>query len=100
MCNRLRADSTLRLMLFCSIADSGLSLYERADIAFPPQIEVKLNNEEVKSNYKGLKNKPGSTRPVDITSFVRKQHQTKNRLVITYALTQKVCEMDPTRDTC
>lgn len=86
--SRLRADSTLRLFLF-SAMEQTLNPYSRLDIAFPAQIEVKVNSEEIKANFKGLKGKPGSTRPVDITDFVRKITGYKNNLQITYALTQK-----------
>lgn len=90
VCTRLRSDSSLRLLLFSSIEDP-LQSFSRRDIAFPSQIEVRLNGEEVKANYKGLKNKPGSTRPADITNFVRTNPPGyRNNLQITYALTQKV----------
>jgi E3 SUMO-protein ligase PIAS1 len=88
-CGRLRSDPTLRLFLF-SYAEQPLTAYTRLDIAFPSQIEVRVNNDEVKANYKGLKNKPGSTRPVDITSLVRTTPPNyRNQIHITYALTQK-----------
>lgn len=64
--------------------------YARTDITFPAQIEVRINGDEVKANYKGLKNKPGSTRPADITDFVRiTPANYRNNLVVTYALTHK-----------
>lgn len=85
---RLRGDSSLRLFLF-SAMEQTLNPYSRLDITFPSQIEVKVNNEEVRANFKGLKGKTGSTRPVDITDFVRKNTGYKNQLQITYALTQK-----------
>ncbi|KAG9196430.1 E3 SUMO-protein ligase PIAS1 [Alternaria panax] len=86
---RLRADPSLRLLLFSAL-EQPLAPYSRLDIAFPSQIEVKVNDEEVKANYKGLKNKPGSTRPADITGCVRvKVANQRNSILITYALTQK-----------
>ncbi|KAH8724714.1 E3 SUMO-protein ligase PIAS1 [Phaeosphaeriaceae sp. PMI808] len=89
ICARLKEDPTLRLMLFGALEQS-LSPFTRLDIAFPSQIEVRINNEEIKANYKGLKNKPGSTRPADITSQVRiSPANYRNALVVTYALTQK-----------
>jgi E3 SUMO-protein ligase PIAS1 len=87
---RVLADPTLRLYLFGAL-EQPLAQYTRLDIAFPSQIEVRVNTEEIKANYKGLKNKPGSTRPVDITEAVHKSPANhRNTLVITYALTQKV----------
>ncbi|KAI4951220.1 hypothetical protein J4E91_003927 [Alternaria rosae] len=86
---RLKTDPSLRLLLFSAL-EQPLAPYSRLDIAFPSQIEVKVNDDEVKANYKGLKNKPGSTRPADITDFVRtKVANQRNSILITYALTQK-----------
>lgn len=73
-----------------SAQDPILGPYARADVAFPTQLEVKINGDEVKANFKGLKNKPGSTRPVDITDSVRRITDYKNILYVTYALTSKV----------
>lgn len=72
-----------------SAADPVLAPYARADVAFPHQLEVRVNGDEVKSNFKGLKNKPGSTRPADITDLIRKIPNYQNNLQVTYALTQK-----------
>jgi E3 SUMO-protein ligase PIAS1 len=85
----MKSDPTLRLLLFSAL-EQALPPYARADITFPAQIEVRINGDEVKANYKGLKNKPGSTRPADITSFVRiSPANYRNNLVVTYALTHK-----------
>ena len=76
-------------MLFCA-AESMHSPFQRVDIAFPYQVEIKVNQDEVKANLRGLKNKPGSTRPADITPFLRKRAGYDNHLQVTYALTTKV----------
>lgn len=61
------------------------------DISFPPQSELRVNGGEVKANLRGLKNKPGSTRPADITSALRfKPSHYLNNVDFTYALTNKV----------
>jgi E3 SUMO-protein ligase PIAS1 len=91
-CARMKTDKSLRLLLFSAL-EQPLAPYSRLDIAFPSQIEVKINDEEVKANYKGLKNKPGSTRPADITEFVRsKVGNQRNSIHIAYALTQKASQ--------
>jgi E3 SUMO-protein ligase PIAS1 len=90
----MKADKSLRLLLF-SAFEQPLAPYSRLDVAFPSQIEVKINDDEVKANYKGLKNKPGSTRPADITEFVRfKIANSRNSFVVTYALTQKASQSE------
>lgn len=86
---RLQNDSSLRIMVFCA-ADNCLTQYTRCDITFPHQIELRANLEDVKANFRGLKGRPGTTRPVDITSFIRKKAGFPNQIVLTYALTQKV----------
>ncbi len=84
----IQIDKTLRVMVFC--ASEGSSM--KHDIAFPHQSEVKVNGGEVKANLRGLKNKPGSTRPVDITDQLRlKPPNYPNNVELTYALTNKVC---------
>jgi E3 SUMO-protein ligase PIAS1 len=73
-------------MVFCAAEGHG-----RQDIAFPHQSEIKVNGGEVKANLRGLKNKPGSTRPVDITKELRLNLPTySNTVEMTYALTSKV----------
>ncbi|PKX95768.1 Siz/PIAS RING finger protein [Aspergillus novofumigatus IBT 16806] len=86
--SRLQADPNIRVMVYCA-ADSGLNQYTKSDIAFPHQVELKANLDEVKANLKGLKNKPGTTRPADVTNYIRKKPGYPNHIVMTYALTQK-----------
>ncbi|KAL2369842.1 hypothetical protein RJ035_006403 [Blastomyces gilchristii] len=85
---RLQNDPSWRVMVYCAV-DSGLTQYTKSDITFPHQVELKANLDDVKANLRGLKNKPGSTRPADITGFIRKKAGYANHVVMTYALTQK-----------
>ncbi len=98
--DRLKYDPNLRIMLYCT-ADTSLGQYSKLDISFPNQIEVKVNSTDVKSNFKGLKNRPGSTRPADITDLVRISAGYTNQITVTYALTSKVCmELFPSHLEC
>ncbi|KAK4165413.1 PINIT domain-containing protein [Cladorrhinum sp. PSN259] len=89
-------DPTMRVKVFCAESNAL-----DQDIAFPHQCEIKVNGNEVKANLRGLKNKPGSTRPADITAALRlRQANYPNKIELTYALTQKqffvsiiVCKM-------
>lgn len=83
--DKVLEDKSLRIMVFCAQNDSGTQ-----DISFPHQSEIKVNGTEVKANLRGLKNKPGSTRPVDVTSYLRLKNDYRNFVEFTYALTQKV----------
>ena len=86
--DRLLKDPTLKVMVYC--ASEPVSLFSKVDIAFPHQVEIRINQDEVKSNLRGLKNKPGSTRPADITNLLRKRAGYENTMTVTYALTNKV----------
>ena len=87
--DRLLADSSQRVMIYC--ASEPVSPFSQVDITFPHQIEIRVNLDEVKANLRGLKGKPGSTRPADITPLLRKRAGYENTLNVTYALTNKVC---------
>lgn len=72
--------------MYCAASKSGFQ-----DIAFPYQSELKVNGGDVKANLRGLKNKPGSTRPVDITDSLRlRPNSYVNNIDFTYALTREV----------
>jgi hypothetical protein len=79
-------DRTMRVMVLCTGGNQGVQ-----EIAFPYQCELKVNGGDIKANLRGLKNKPGSTRPVDITDSLRLRPASyTNNIELTYALTQKV----------
>ena len=67
-----------------------MSPFSKVEIEFPYQLEVRINQDEVQANFRGLKNKPGTTRPVDITTMLRPKPGYDNHMVVTYALTKKV----------
>lgn len=78
-------NKSYRVMIFCA-SDAS----ESQHVTFPHQSELKVNSDEVKANLRGLKNKPGSTRPVDITHLLRLRPLYVNTIEFTYALTYKV----------
>ncbi|KAF4984546.1 hypothetical protein FZEAL_280 [Fusarium zealandicum] len=77
-------DPSYRVMVFCAGDSLGAQ-----EVAFPHQSELKVNGGEIKANLRGLKNKPGSTRPVDITKSLRLRPSYNNNVDFTYALTNK-----------
>ena len=78
-------------MVCCASEAIGPFSRDSADIAFPHNVELKCNGDEIKANLRGLKNRPGSTRPVDITSMLRmKPANYPNSVEMVYALTTKV----------
>ncbi|KAI5202156.1 hypothetical protein AUEXF2481DRAFT_426196 [Aureobasidium subglaciale EXF-2481] len=89
ICTSLKADPSLRVMLYCATTSTLGPYAFNVDIAFPSQIEVKINGDEIRKSFKGLKNKPGTTKPVDITDLLRKAAGYQNDLHVTYALTKE-----------
>lgn len=87
-CQRIASEG-MRLLLFCGLSQ-GMNPYHGVDVAFPNQIEIKVNGDDIKANFKGLKNKPGSTKPVDVTEkFRTRPPRYDNQVSLTYALTGK-----------
>lgn len=86
--DKLNLNASMRAMVYCAV--EPMASFAKADIAFPSQIEIRVNGDEVKANFKGLKNKPGSTNPTDITPLLRKKASFENVMSVTYALTVKV----------
>ena len=85
---RLSVDRFTRAMIYS--ASDPMSPFSKVDIEFPYQLEIKINQDEVQGSFRGLKNKPGTTRPVDITTMLRPKPGYDNHMVVTYALTKKV----------
>ncbi|KIV91080.1 hypothetical protein PV10_05663 [Exophiala mesophila] len=86
--DQLEGDPKWRIMVFCA-SEGFSSLARDADITFPHNVELKCNSDEVKSNLRGLKNKPGSTRPADVTHLIKKKTGYPNTVEMVYALTTK-----------
>lgn len=52
-----------------STVHNGLSTHF-ADVIFPPQLDLTVNNKPISWNFRGLKGKPGTARPTDVTPVV------------------------------
>ncbi|OZJ04438.1 hypothetical protein BZG36_02792 [Bifiguratus adelaidae] len=84
-----------QLRFFCSSIDNMAQTVGRAGekpepalLEFPQVSELKVNGGFVTSNLRGLKNKPGTVNPPDITRLCRLAH-TGNRVELVYANTTK-----------
>ena len=88
--NRFILEPNIRVLLYCT-ADINANFV--ADIAFPSQVELRVNDEHFTGNLRGIKKRPGTTRPADITGLLRKNISGQTNLIgITYAATEKVCK--------
>ena len=94
--NQLANDKSYRCMIYCAALEHLTGFVRDTDIAFPHQVELRVNDTVVAGpglNLRGLKNKPGSTRPADITDRLTLVPNYRNQIGLTYAMTQKVCLM-------
>ncbi|CUS24117.1 LAQU0S14e00518g1_1 [Lachancea quebecensis] len=75
-----------KLYLFSGILDP---LENRGDapIQFPHPNEIRFNDVQVKDNVRGLKNKPGTAKPADLTPYLR-PFGSENVLQLIYAFTK------------
>ena len=88
---RLRSEPDLRILVYCTGVQNP-HLHDNLEIAFPAQVEIRINEEAFVGNLRGVKKKPGTTRPADITGLVRKGIPNYvNKLTVTYAATTQVC---------
>ena len=83
---QLLNDDSIRILVYCT-SEPWLP---NSEVAFPNQIELKVNEELFQGNLRGIKKKSGTTRPADITNLVRKIPSYHNKVSITYAATDKV----------
>jgi E3 SUMO-protein ligase PIAS1 len=82
-------------MVFCAGEGFPSFASRESEIAFPHNVELKCNSDEVKVNLRGLKNRPGSTKPADITDLLRtKPPNYPNIVEMIYALTSKVRQIN------
>jgi hypothetical protein len=85
--NLIRTDKHFKLYLLCGAYDPKKSTSD-AFIEFPQPLEIHFNGSLVKDNVKGLKNKPGSAKPANLTPFIKQTSGGYNELKIIYAFTK------------
>ncbi|TFY82640.1 hypothetical protein EWM64_g1371 [Hericium alpestre] len=78
-----------QLRLYCTSSSYyalGRTNTNLCPIEFPPTCEVRINGLQINANMKGLKKKPGTAPPADLTRFYRNIGQ--NRLEMVYVNSQ------------
>lgn len=82
----LESDKKYKLYLLCGEL-TGTPTTAGEPIQFPHPNEIRFNNAQVKDNVRGLKNKPGTAKPADLTPYLRPSPQ-MNVLEVVYAFTK------------
>ncbi|KAL1895728.1 E3 SUMO-protein ligase pli1 [Ceratocystis pirilliformis] len=72
-------DDRLRIFILCTD-----NFAPNSDIAFPNQCHIRVNNHDLRLNLRGVKKRPGSTRPADITQYLRIRPNYINKIQFTY----------------
>ncbi|EXK78851.1 hypothetical protein FOQG_16495 [Fusarium oxysporum f. sp. raphani 54005] len=74
-----------RVLIVCAGGCVGLQ-----DVAFPQGSQLKINGQAFPADFLGLKNKPGSVRPIDITDVLCLRPNYTNDVEFTYGPTKRV----------
>ncbi|ORY86098.1 PINIT domain-domain-containing protein [Protomyces lactucae-debilis] len=78
------------MMVFSAEAQS--SNYMQVPIEFPTPSELLCNGKKINANLRGLKGKPGTVPPADITKHLQLSSRVSNRIDLTYqGTTRKFC---------
>ncbi|ODQ81827.1 hypothetical protein BABINDRAFT_11908 [Babjeviella inositovora NRRL Y-12698] len=80
----LAAGPHVQLLAFCAARVAGAP---HALLQFPHPLELHLNGELIKDNVKGIKNRPGTSRPANLTPYYRAAPFT-NVFEMVYAFTK------------
>ncbi|KAK9469000.1 PINIT domain-containing protein [Lipomyces arxii] len=72
---KLRQDPSYRIYMLSALCDDT---FRHAAINFPMGIEIRVNGKIVSANLRGLKNKPGTAKPADLTSYMVKDANYRN----------------------
>ncbi|KAI0322662.1 PINIT domain-containing protein [Amylostereum chailletii] len=99
---KLRApERDWQLRLFCTsntFYSQGSTAFrvntQPCPIEFPPTCEIRVNQNQVQANTKGLKKKPGTAPPPEITKFVQ-QTTASNRVELVYVNSQQNNNQQP-----
>ncbi|KAF9973747.1 SUMO ligase siz1 [Actinomortierella ambigua] len=84
---KLKADPDLQIMIFCGWADTPPG--QQLLMEFPSVCEVKVNQRNLEANLRGMKNKPGTVAPGNITRLCRLEPTGFNRIDFVYVNTTK-----------
>ncbi|KAF9321478.1 SUMO ligase siz1 [Podila horticola] len=82
-----QGDPELQLMVFCGWADSAPQ--QPILMEFPSVCEIKVNGRVLEANLRGMKNKPGTVSPANITRLCRMENADYNKVEFIYANSTK-----------
>ncbi|KAG0377776.1 SUMO ligase siz1 [Mortierella sp. AD032] len=84
---QLRKEPEYQLMVFCTSAEGAAS--PPALMEFPHVCEIKISGRVLEANLRGMKNKPGTVSPANITRLCRLEAAEYNKVEFIYANSTK-----------
>ncbi|ODV77587.1 zf-MIZ-domain-containing protein, partial [Suhomyces tanzawaensis NRRL Y-17324] len=77
-------DPTVRVYLMCGLQDPKTVSSTEVPLQFPLPVEVHVNGTQVTKNFRGIKGKPGTAKPADITELLK---PSQNKVQVIYTQT-------------
>ncbi|GJJ71198.1 E3 SUMO-protein ligase PIAS1 [Entomortierella parvispora] len=87
LASHLQSDPNFQLMVFCGWADGAINT--PALMEFPHVCEIKVNGRVLEANLRGMKNKPGTVSPANITKYCKLTAGEFNKVEFIYANSTK-----------
>ncbi|KAG0263970.1 SUMO ligase siz1 [Mortierella polycephala] len=84
---QLKKDPDYQLMVFCGAADGLVG--SKVPMEFPHVCEIKVNGRVLEANLRGMKNKPGTVSPANITKLCQLEASSYNKIEFIYANSTK-----------
>ncbi|KAF9962394.1 SUMO ligase siz1 [Mortierella alpina] len=84
---QLKKDPEFQVMVFCGWADGPSS--SQTLMEFPHVCEIKVNGKVLEANLRGMKNKPGTVSPANITKLCKLEPADYNKVEFIYANSTK-----------
>ncbi|KAF9908886.1 SUMO ligase siz1 [Linnemannia zychae] len=84
---QLRKEPEYQIMVFCTSAEGAAS--PPALMEFPHVCEIKISGRVLEANLRGMKNKPGTVSPANITRLCRLEAAEYNKVEFIYANSTK-----------
>lgn len=78
----------MQVLLLCGAFDYDVPVTQSANVEFPIPLEIYVNGVQLKENVKGIKGKPGTARPANITKLISRS-PALNRIEMVYAGSKK-----------
>lgn len=79
----LASNPNMKLVILCGEQQNLSPSSTDVPLTFPIPVEIHVNDKQVTKNFRGIKNKPGTAKPADITNMIKKDGLNKVQLVYT-----------------